>query len=680
MTYWGKSKLKRNIALSVLCICSIIAGMFMGTEEVSAKDNNADVEILFTSDIHSYLAPYATEIDGQTTSVGGMSRVATFVREKRMENPELLLFDGGDYPMGTLYQTLYSEEAFEYRMLSKIGFDATTFGNHDFDYGSEGLASQFESAKANVNEEDYPYYLTCNVNWENKNPGTKVVYDVLKDMKLKDYVIFERNGLKIGVTGVLGYDALDCAPTCELEILDPIESVKNTVAKMKEESNPDMIVLLSHSGTDEDPDKSEDEIIAKEVPDIDFILSGHSHTVIPEVIKIGDTYIGSCGCYCEYVGEIALSKNENGRFDLVKYDLHKMDSSVDEDPEIADMLKGFDDEINKKYLKAYGYGSDYILAHNSYEFSTVDDVYFIHDDHNLGNLMADAYRWRVNSMTTDDPNTVVASVAPAGTIRATYPRGNINVAKVYESFSLGCGADGTVGYPLVSVYLTGEELSTLCEVDATVSALMHSATLYFSGIKFEYNPNRAFLNKVTNVWLNSAIDAETLYQPDPEKLYRVVTDVYSFRMLGTVKKTSKGLLNVEPKDINGNPVVNEEDIIVHDENGNEVKAWVAIANYMSTFEKNEQGVPEFPKMYENGKSDRKVVKTSKSVVENVKSPNKFFFAFYVVILIVVALFLFPILMFIKKSREKNKRDELLEEKEKLLEYVKEKENNGDKAD
>lgn len=657
-----QGKYIKNTVLTVATVLALFAGMRMTTDTVSADEKNADVDILFTADIHSYLAPYATEADGQTTSAGGMSRVSTFVEEKRRDNPELLLFDGGDYSMGTLYQTLYSEEAFEYRMLAKIGYDATTFGNHDFDYGSKGLADQFEAAKAHVEEENYPYFLVCNINWDSANAGSKMVYDSLKDMKLKEYTVFERNGLTIGVTGVLGYDALDCAPTCELEVLDPIESVKATVEKMKKESNPDMIVLLSHSGVDDNPDKSEDEKIAQEVPDIDFILSGHSHIVLPEVKKIGDTYIGSCGCYCEYVGEIALSKNENGRFDLVKYELNRMDSSVEEDSDIVQMMKDFDEDINEKYLAAYGYRADDVLAHNSYEFSTVDDVYFVHDDNNLGNLIADAYRWRISNMTTDDPNPVVASVAPAGTIRATYPRGDINVAKVYESFSLGSGADGTVGYPLVSVYLTGEELITLCEVDATVSALMPAATLYFSGVKFDFNNNRAFLNKVTDVQLNSLIDGEALSDPDPDKLYRVVTDMYSFRMLGTVKKTSKGLLSVVPKDSNGNPVEREEDIIIHDENGNEVKAWVAIANYMSSFEKNSDGVPEFPAIYEKKSADRKVVKTSKSISENVKNPNKFFFAFYVVILIVIALFLFPILMLIKKSREKNKHDELLDEK------------------
>ena len=690
----GRSTLSKNgrrlrTFTAMLMCCAFLAGMCTSpvmaaqsdvkSEEAAAGTEGAeaaDIEILFTSDVHSYLAPYLTEEDGRTVSVGGMSRVADFVNKKREANPNLLLIDGGDYPMGTLYQTFFAKEAYEYRILSKIGYDATTFGNHDFDYGSKALAEQFDAAKANVAEEDYPYFVTCNVNWDKDNEGTKVIYDSLCDMKLKDYVVLKKGDVTIGITGCLGYDALECAPTCELEVLDPIESVKAAVAKMKAESDPDIIVLISHSGTDEDPDKSEDEKMAKEVPDIDFILSGHTHTVLPEVIKVGDTYIGSCGCYSEYVGDIALAQNESGRYDLVDYKLHRMDESVAEDPEIAEMLKGFDEEINEQYLKAYGYTSDYVVARNSYEFSSVDDLYYVHDDHNLGNLIADAYRWRVNNMDTGDDNEVAAAIAPSGTIRATYPKGGIDIDKVYESFSLGSGADGTVGYPLVSLYITGEELNTVCEIDASISPLMRSANLYLSGVKFEYNPNRAFLNKVTYAKLNGVIGGEELYDIEPDKLYRVVADMYSYRMLGAVEDTSKGLLKIEPKDINGNPITNEEEIIIHDANGNEVKAWVAIANYMESFPEGDDGIAEIPAMYENGAENRKVVNESRSIEENMKNPNRFAVVAYIICAAITALFLFPIIMYVVKSRQRRDTDELNDERDRLIEYLKDKQKKG----
>lgn len=635
-------------------------------------DEQDTIDIVFMHDWHSYLASYKATKDGETVEIGGAPRISTFIKEKRVNNPDTIVVDAGDYPMGTLYQSMFTEEAFEYRMLSKLGFDATTFGNHDFDYGADGLAAQFEVAKANCDY--YPAFAVCNINWNADNEYTKTVYNSLKDMNLCDYTILEKGGKRIGITGVLGIDAVQCAPTCELEIMDQIESVKATVEKMKKEENPDIIICLSHGGTDEDKDKSEDEILAKEVPDIDFIVSGHSHTVIPEAIKIGDTYVGSCGCYGEYMGYVQLKKNESGRYDLVTYEIVPMDSSVAEDPEILELLDEYDNKISEEFLSAYGYTADSVVCENPYEFDSIDDHYFIHEDHDLGNLIADAYRWAVDNTDTGDDEPVAVSVAPAGTIRATYPKGKIDIAKVYESYSLGSGPDGTVGFPLVSIYLTGEELMTMCEIDATISELMNSANLYLSGLEFEFNPNRAFLNKVTDAWLNTQLRGQQREEIDPEKLYRVVTDMYSYNMLGAVKSTSKGLLSVATKDKNGNPITDVADAVIHDKDGNEVKAWISIAQYMESFEENKEGIGIMPEYYEQTGGDRKVIVDSKNPIDNVQNPNRFFFGFFAVILVValvIGFTIFPMVLVIKnigKKHQKTEGEEIAEKLEELSEF------------
>ena len=99
------------------------------------------------------------------------------------------------------------------------------------------------------------------------------------------------------MVGVFGKDALACAPTCELKFEDPIEAVKQTVADIKANEDVDMIVCVSHSGTWEDESKSEDELLAKAVPDLDLILSGHTHTELEKPIQHGSTYVVSCGEY-----------------------------------------------------------------------------------------------------------------------------------------------------------------------------------------------------------------------------------------------------------------------------------------------------------------------------------------------------------------------------------------------
>ncbi len=118
---------------------------------------------------------------------------------------------------------------------------------------------------------------------------------------------------------------------------------------------------------------------------------------------------------------------------------------------------------------------------------------------------------------------------PSGTIRDTYTKGDITVEDVYNSFSLGIGKDGIAGYPLISTYLTGEELKLAAEVDASVSDFMTTARLYCSGLNFTYNPNRMILNKVTDCYLTK--DDQRIEIQD-DQLYHVVTDLYTGQMLG----------------------------------------------------------------------------------------------------------------------------------------------------
>ena len=104
---------------------------------------------------------------------------------------------------------------------------------------------------------------------------------------MKDYVVLQKGDVNVAVTGVFGVDALACAPTCELLFRDPVEAVRETVAEIKANEDVDMIVCVSHSGTWEDESKSEDEILAKSVPDLDLIISGHTHTELAEPIVHG---------------------------------------------------------------------------------------------------------------------------------------------------------------------------------------------------------------------------------------------------------------------------------------------------------------------------------------------------------------------------------------------------------
>ena len=146
----------------------------------------------------------------------------------------------------------------------------------------------------------------------------------------------------------------------------------------------------------------------------------------------------------------------------------------------------------------------------------------------------------------------------------------------------GIGADGVPGYPLISVYLTGKDLKNALEVDASVPPLMSAAQLFYSGVSYSFNTNRMIFDKVDNAQLvREGGAAEPIVD---DQLYHVVTGLYIGQMLGAVEDTSFGILTVTPRDAQGNPIDMSrlEDYILHDDQGNEVKEWYAIATYLQS--------------------------------------------------------------------------------------------------
>lgn len=614
---------------------------------LNAESNTKEVDVMFTHDTHSHLDSFTTNVDGELQKVGGFSRIKTLINEQKKENPDTLILDGGDFSMGTLIQTVYDTQAAELRMLGYLGYDVTTLGNHEFDYRSKGLANMLKAAKASG--ETIPDLVVCNVDWDGMkkaglSKGQKQIQSGFETYGVKDYVVLQKGDTKIAVTGAFGKDSLECAPTCELLFKDPVEAVKDTVEKIKKNEKVDMIVCVSHCGTWEDESKSEDELLAKEVKDIDLIVSGHTHSELKEPIQHENTYIVSCGEYGKNIGSLSMEQSSNGRWNLSSYELIPVSEDIQPDIETQNRIDELMNTVDTNYLADFGYTRDGVLAQNDIEFNSLEELYSTHEESNLGQIIADSFAYAADL--------VDVAVVPSGTIRDTYTKGDITVEDVYNSFSLGIGEDGIAGYPLISTYLTGKELKLAAEVDASVSDFMTTARLYCSGLNFTYNPNRMILNKVTDCYLTK--DGQRIEIQD-DQLYHVVTELYTGQMLGSVNKMSYGLLSLEPKDKDGNPIENLEDHIIK-ENGKELKAWDAIARYMQSFEDIDgDGIANVSKYYAST-HEHKVVDDSKNIIDLIKKPNKFsamIVAIILVIILVIVLLVLLIRRIIRKLKNKN---------------------------
>ncbi len=642
---------------SILSVVLTIAMLMPLAQAVTVKaaDDTKQIDVLFTHDTHSHLDSFSTIVNGEQKEVGGFAKIKTLINEKKKEDPDTLILDGGDFSMGTLIQTVYDTEAAELRMLGYLGYDVTTFGNHEFDYRSQGLANMLKAAKSSG--ETLPEIVVCNVDWDSMekaglNDGQKQIQSAFETYGVKDYVMVQKGDVKIAVVGVFGKDALECAPTCELSFKDPVEAVKETVEEIKKNEEADMIACVSHGGTWEDESKSEDELLAKAVPDLDLIISGHTHSELQKAIRHGNTYIVSCGEYGRNLGSLSMTQNSDGRWNLSAYELIPVSEDVKADKATQERIDALMDTVDTNYLADFGYTRKEVLAQNDVEFNSLEEMGTEHKELNLGDIMADAYVYAVENSEYYDGDPVDVAVVPSGTVRDTYTKGDITVEDVYNSFSLGIGKDGVAGYPLINAYLTGKELKLVAEVDASISDFMTTARLYCSGLNFTYNPHRMILNKVTDCYLTRADGERTEIEDD--KLYHVVTDLYTGQMLGSVMKMSYGLLSLEPKDKDGNPIENLEDHAVMEGN-KELKAWDAIARYMQSFDDADgDGIANVSEYYATT-HDRKVVDDSKNILDLVKKPNKFtaiIVCIGLIIIIIIVLVVSLIRKIVRKSRKK----------------------------
>lgn len=300
--------------------------------------------------------------------------------------------------------------------------------------------------------------------------------------------------------------------------------------------------------------------------------------------------------------------------------------------------------MNAEYFNDYGYDTDQVIAVNDIDFPTIDEFGTKQGEEPLGNLIADSYKYAVKKATGES---VDIAIVPHGVVRGSFMKGDITVADAFNVSSLGYGKDGKAGYPLVKAYLTGAELKAVAEVDASVSNFMGVARLYSSGLEYSWNPHRLILNRAVDVKYNPGTKSETATEIEDDRLYSVTADLYSCQMLGTVKDQSFGLLKIEPKDEDGNAIIDFEDHIIYD-GDRELKAWYALASYIDSFDGDK--IPG----YYGTTHDRKISIDSRSPAELFKQPNKIAgivaLAVAVIVLIIVC-----VAMLIRSRRKRKKR-------------------------
>ncbi len=597
-----------------------------------------EITILFTHDLHSHLLPSANETgEGE---YGGYARLMTAIKEQKAIDPDAILVDGGDFSMGSLFQTAYPTSAIELRMMGAMGYDATTFGNHEYDYLQSGLKSMLNAA---VESGDRLPSLVC-ANYlppiEGQEGYDADLWKAYNDYGVKDYVILERGGVYYVIFGIFGVDADDCAPNSGMVFEDPAtvanEIVDTAVAECESKYGAHPVVIcLSHSGTEDG--EGEDYELAKEVDGIDVIISGHTHTTLKEPISVNGTLLVSAAEYGRNLGVLKLRFTGNS-VSFSDYELIAIDENVKDDAEISALVEKYKTAVEEDYLSKYGYSFDQVLVSNPYVFDTVKEVSATQHESPLCNIFSDAYKWAAEKATGKK---VDVAITAAGVIRGSLPVGDVTVSDVFNAASLGVGTEGE----LLGIYLTGKDVKNAIELDASIQPLMSTAQLFMSGVEYSFNKNRMIFNKVDYAMFRG--EDGTLSEIEDDKLYFVVAGMYMGQMLGSVEETSMGLLSVTPRDENGEPIDTADlvNYVIKDEKGNPLKEWYAIADYLDDME------GELDARYSDT-DGRKVVYSSLNPVKLLRNANIFTYVAILIILILIAVIFLVVRAIVRRRRKK----------------------------
>jgi len=516
--------------------------------------------ILHTNDMHSAFIGMGPASDytpftlNDDTTRGGYARLAGLIakrKEARKNQGPVLVLDAGDFSMGTPFGAATRETGGELQIMSRMGYDATTFGNHEFDLGPDGLGKAIGvAAKAGR----VPAVLVSNTTLAANDATLADLQRLTREGVIRLHLVIERGGIRFGLFGVLGKEATFYTSGGAVSFSDAIENAREMVKVLRETEKVDVVICLSHGGVEKGEDgcyiDGDDVRVARAAPGIDVVIGGHSHTELQEAIIVnGRTPVVQTGKESKNLGELVITL-DGDKLTVESYRLHPIDDTVVGDPAIADEIEKLKKAVTGAVFASRGYSIDQPLAIAPRDLpNTFTDIAA---STLLANLCTDAFR----SATKAD-----IGFSVNGLMRAGLTRGKSGVQTVYDVFAvapLGAGVvDSTAGSALVTGYFTGLELKNLLEF-LLVDNPAHPGE-YFpraSGMRFRYDLSRPKFDVVTAIELG---DLDRGYRAiditgKDERLYSLTCPLMLGTILVGIPKYTKGKLALAPKNKAGQPL------------------------------------------------------------------------------------------------------------------------------
>ncbi len=628
-----KAKRLRWLAVGLLVLALLQSAAFsMLSGEVSASAASQGNEIFFTvlhtNDEHSALIPHSPAADFHAElpnpTAGGIARLAAAINQirerKAVEGEPVLLFSAGDYIGGSPYSWLIPKGfAPEITVMQAIGYDAVIIGNHEFDYGPDNLARYFQAAGYPA-AHDRTVVLATNTLAPQDHP-------LAGDLYRNTHLLQLENGLSVGLFGLIGKDAISVTNDPSPVTFEEQETAAREAVAELQSRGADVIIAITHSGVEED------RVLAQTVPGIHLIIGGHCHTALDVPIIENGVIIAQAGSLLAYLGQLELAYNpDSGSLRLRNGQnnqpyLLPVDDRYPQDEGINVLMKEFTQELSSLVKLQTGGRFSHVLDTVAVSAFPVPDIRPLQETP-FGNFVTDAMRIITSEKTGKK---VDIAIQANGSIRGgitpgalEHSQGVITFYDLAELVGLGVGPDGNAGYPIVSVYLTGEEVRRVLEVAVLLGEMLGDTYfLQFSGLRYDFNPRNAvlftvpFINQpVPSAVLPGSLGAVTaaeLYTGEgyqgaggedfvplkrgDQDLYHLVTDSYILSFLPMVGEMLP-MLNIELKDADGNIVPDDrlDDLIVRVD-GEELKVWQTVVEYAATQPANADGTPEIAPYY-----------------------------------------------------------------------------------
>lgn len=459
--------------------------------------------IMHTNDTHAHLDSVAKRV--------------TAINEIRKDNPSNVLLDAGDVFSGTLYFNEFKGQA-DLEFMNMMGYDAATFGNHEFDLGSS--AEGHQALVDFIKDANFPF-VSANVDFSKDDKFKGLFSDLVSSNPEKGQIytgiIKEVDGQKVGIFGLTTAETKDISSPGSIEFNNYIAEAQKAVKAFKGQ-NVDKIIALTHIGYDDSPVYDNDQILAKTVKGIDVIVGGHTHTKLDHVVTVdtdndnnekAPTVIVQTGQYGENLGNLSVTFDKKGEVTASEQHLVNVAEKA-ENPAAAEKLKQYKDRIAEISNEETGVVAEEELTNPRASATSTESVRA--NETALGDYITDGMLAKAKTLN----NKVVLALQNGGGIRSSINAGPITVGEVIAVLPFG--------NTLATVDISGADLRAALEHGVKDSPKESGGFLHIAGGKYTFDSSKPAGSRIVSFQIKQGDDYVDVKD---DQTYTIATNAFT---------------------------------------------------------------------------------------------------------------------------------------------------------